>query len=476
MLFSSLPFLFLFLPVALIGHYILHPKLRNAFLLVMSLGFYAYGEPKFVLIMMASIVLNYISALLVQWAKKHSLFWARTALAFIVACNLSILFVYKYLNFTVSNLSLLFGGLSIGGEWLQNLILPIGISFFTFQGLSYVVDVYRDNDVAAEKNPINVGLYIALFPQLIAGPIVRYTTVNKEIQHRTFALDDFSQGSVRFVQGLAKKIILSNNLALVADAGFGAGDLSVGFAWLAALAYALQIYFDFSGYSDMAIGLGRMFGFHFEENFNHPYLSKSVTEFWRRWHISLSSWFRDYVYIPLGGSRVKTKARHIGNLLVVWFLTGLWHGASWNFIIWGLMYFILLVVEKFWIHPERMTGKGQRLSWRIVTLCAVLFGWVLFRAPGITQGFSYMAAMFGLRGNALIDNTFLFHAREYLGLLLLAITFSTNLPHKLAHTVSQKLPAVLSQAVSACVYIFLVLMCISYLVIGAHNPFIYFNF
>jgi len=226
----------------------------------------------------------------------------------------------------------------------------------------------------------------------------------------------------------------------------------------------------------MAIGLGRMFGFRFEENFNHPYLSKSVTEFWRRWHISLGTWFRDYVYIPLGGSHVRTRSRHIFNLLVVWFLTGLWHGASWNFILWGLMYFVFLVVEKFWVHPERMTGNAQRFAWRLVTLAAVLFGWVLFRAPGLTQSFSHMAAMFGLNGNAFIDDSFLFHAREYIGILLLAILFSTDIPQKLSCKISKRLPAVLSQAISACAYIFLVLMCISYLVIGAHNPFIYFNF
>ena len=349
MLFSSAVFLYAFLPATIAVYYLLLRKWRKAqnyFLLFVSLFFYGWGEPKFVLVMLLSIFANYIFALLVDYGKKkEKKYFCKAVIALTVIFNLAILFVYKYLNFTAGIFENIFG-VNFG---LPKILLPIGISFFTFQAMSYVLDVYRDRG-AVQKNILNVGLYISFFPQLIAGPIVRYETVAEEINNRKETVEDFFGGFIRFIYGFAKKVLLSNNFAIIADRAFdtaaAGGELSVSMSWLGAVSYAFQIFFDFGGYSDMAIGLGRMFGFHFLENFDYPYISRSITEFWRRCHISLGSWFRDYVYFPLGGSRVN-KPRLILNLFVVWFLTGVWHGANWTFILWGLIYFVLLVVEKF---------------------------------------------------------------------------------------------------------------------------------
>ena len=339
MLFSTTIFLFVFLPLVLAVYYnpiIRSRQFRNVFLLLASIFFYAWGEPFYVLLMLLSIVVNWGLGLLVDRYRAQP--GERAALVMTVVYNLGVLFLFKYLNFTVDNLNLLFRT----DIRMPQIALPVGISFYTFQAMSYVLDVHRGKG-EAQKNPLNVGLYIALFPQLIAGPIVRYETVAWQIGHRQETLHGFYEGILRFIVGLGKKILLANTLALGADACFGTiaeRNLSFGAAWLGAVFYSLQILFDFSGYSDMAIGLGKMFGFEFLENFNYPYISRTVTEFWRRWHISLSSWFRDYVYIPLGGSRVSSRARHIFNLFVVWLLTGIWHGANWTFILWGLMYFV----------------------------------------------------------------------------------------------------------------------------------------
>lgn len=352
MLFSSSVFLFLFLPVVLLVYYLPLRRWRqgqNVFLLLASLGFYAWGEPWFVLVMLGSILANYGFGLWVDACKRAGRTCA-PPLVTALAVNLGILFVFKYLTFTLGILNRLGAAFVIPG-----IELPIGISFFTFQALSYVLDVHRDRG-EVQRSPLKVGLYISFFPQLIAGPIVKYETVAQQIDHRKEIWADFSAGCSRFIVGLGKKVLLSNQLAVVADRAFGQGDgLSASFAWLGALCYTLQIYYDFSGYSDMAIGLGKMFGFHFLENFNYPYISRSITEFWRRWHISLSTWFRDYVYFPLGGSRVNSKAKHIRNLFVVWLLTGVWHGANWTFLAWGLFYFVLLVLEKY-------GGLGRGLS------------------------------------------------------------------------------------------------------------------
>lgn len=377
MLFSSSVFLFLFLPVVLLVYYLPLRRWRqgqNVFLLLASLGFYAWGEPWFVLVMLGSILANYGFGLWVDACKRAGRTCA-PPLVTALAVNLGILFVFKYLTFTLGILNRLGAAFAIPG-----IELPIGISFFTFQALSYVLDVHRDRG-EVQRSPLKVGLYISFFPQLIAGPIVKYETVAQQIDHRKETWADFSAGCSRFIVGLGKKVLLSNQLAVVADRAFGLGDgLSASFAWLGALCYTLQIYYDFSGYSDMAIGLGKMFGFHFLENFNYPYISRSITEFWRRWHISLSTWFRDYVYFPLGGSRVDSRAKHIRNLFVVWLLTGIWHGANWTLLAWGLFYFVLLVLEKY-----GHLGRGWPVwaKW-LFTFLMVNFAWVLF--PGGQPG------------------------------------------------------------------------------------------
>ena len=357
MVFSSAIFLFAFLPIVLLLYCLAGQRLKNGILLAASLLFYAYGEPKFVFVMLASIVLNYAFAMLIELPGYGSKRWRRDWLLAALACNLGILFVFKYLNF--------FGhmvgkALHIDLQ-LPSIALPIGISFFTFQALSYVVDVYRGT-TRVQRNPFSLALYISFFPQLIAGPIVRYSTIAEQIDDRKVTPEKLSQGVQRFIAGFCKKVLLANNVALVAEAAFDVhGEKSVALLWVGSLAYTLQIFFDFCGYSDMAIGLGKMFGFEFEENFNYPYMAKSVTDFWHRWHISLSQWFRDYVYFPLGGSRV-TPARHIFNLFVVWFLTGLWHGANYTFLAWGMMYFVMQLVEKFLVKPQRLNGDGVACS------------------------------------------------------------------------------------------------------------------
>ena len=468
MVFSSSVFLFIFLPIVLCGYYLIQPRFRNAFLLLASLCFYGYGEPKFLLALLSSILINYLVALLISREEKAAN--KKILLTAGVALNLSLLFVFKYLNFLTFNLSRLIPSIGV-----TSIALPIGISFFTFQAMSYVIDVYRGE--RAQKNPLNLGLYISLFPQLVAGPIVRYKTIESQIDDRKTSFADFSEGVAVVLKGLFKKIIFANNMAIIADKAFSgdAAGHSVLFLWLGALAYTLQIYFDFSGYSDMAIGLGRMFGFSFPKNFDHPYIAKSITDFWRRWHISLSSWFRDYVYIPMGGSRGST-AQHLRNLAVVWLLTGIWHGANWTFLFWGLAYFVLLVLEKYLIRPERFESKGLVWSYRLVTFLAVMFCWVVFRADSITSAGSYLASMLGFSGNPLSDGDWLFYSREYLILIVFALVFCTQLPHAAAERVRSKLKASVFEAARAVAYVFLFAVCISYLVIGSHNPFIYFNF
>ena len=386
MIFSSAEFLFLFFCCSLLGYY--NPvfkgrRFRNVFLLLVSLFFYAWGEPVYVLLLLASIAVNWVLGGRAAGGMPHR----RAALIGAVVCNLAGLFVFKYLGFVCANLRLL----GIPAPEMHP-ALPIGISFYSFQALSYVIDVYRGKS-PPQRSVLDVGLYVAFFPQLIAGPIVRYETVAHEIHHRQESWEDFREGVPRFITGLGKKLILANQTALVADAAFSSASLSAPMAWLGAITYALQIYFDFSGYSDMAIGLGRMFGFHFLENFNRPYQAVSVTDFWRRWHISLSTWFRDYVYIPLGGNRAG-RGRHLLNLFIVWMLTGIWHGANWTFVLWGLGYFLLLMAEKY-------GGLDRRLGAlrRPYTLLCVLLLWVLFRADSLGHAGRYFSAMFtGGRG------------------------------------------------------------------------------
>lgn len=472
MLFSSTTFLFLFLPIVLFFNFIVFKKsrlLQNIFLLFASLFFYAWGEPKFVLVMIASIIINWFCGLIIS-KKRDSKVISRLVIGINVALNLGLLFVFKYLTFTGNIIDSLFGiDLPI-----PNIALPIGISFFTFQGMSYVLDVYREKgDV--QTNILYVGLYVSFFPQLIAGPIVRYETVADEIKNRKETLDDFFDGFARFVVGMAKKVLLANSFAILADQSFNAvknGDnISVMFAWLGAIGYTFQIFFDFSGYSDMAIGLGRMFGFHFLENFDYPYISTSITEFWRRWHMSLGTWFRDYVYFPLGGSRCG-KAQNIFNLFVVWSLTGLWHGANFTFIIWGLMYFVLLVIEKL-TGIYRKSGKVINVFKWLYTMLFVILGWVIFRAESIGDAVVYIRSMFGLVGNAFTDGIFSGWFTQSFILLVIGVVLSTPIFRYLSQKTSN---SNIIGFVKVGGLIGLFVISVASLVSSSYNPFIYFNF
>lgn len=472
----------MFLPGVLLVYYGFLRKrrgLQNAFLCLASLFFYAWGEPKFVLVMMLSIVVNWLFGLLTgTTVKSERRKAARWFVALDVVFNLAVIFIFKYLVFAVTNINR-FAGTEYA---VPEIALPIGISFFTFQAMSYVIDVYRGRG-EYQKNILNVGLYISLFPQLIAGPIVRYETIADEIMNRTENLDDFSSGCRRFIIGLAKKVIIANNVAMVADQAFkmlhGAGfygesGLSMSMAWLGIIAYTIQIFFDFSGYSDMAIGLGLMFGFHFLENFNYPYASLSVTEFWRRWHISLGTWFRDYLYIPLGGNRTKTKARHLLNIFIVWLCTGIWHGANWTFIAWGLWYFVLLIFEKYSGYDIRDERKRNHLIKHLYLIMAVMMGWVVFRADNLGDAAAYFSCMF-VPGDRLVDGTAMFYAREFWMFIAAGIFFSVPAVPELSKRIEGKAPALFGTIeILICTALFLI--SVSYLVKSSYNPFIYFNF
>jgi len=470
MLFSSSIFLFFFLPAVIFCYYVLFKKSRlmqNIFLLCASLFFYAWGEPKFVFIMMLTIMVSWFFGLLVDKFRGRKAI-IRAIIVFDSIYNLGVMFIFKYLMFTLHNVNSIFG-LSIN---VPLIALPIGISFFTFHAFSYVLDVNRGLG-EVQKNPMYVGLYISFFPQLVAGPIVRYQTIADEIKHRKETLDDFTSGVTRFIVGYLKKVLLANTMAVVANNAFNSkGTISVGFAWLGVFAYAFQIYFDFSGYSDMALGMGKMFGFHFLENFNFPYISKSISEFWRRWHMSLGAWFKNYVYFPLGGSRVKSKARLVFNLFVVWFLTGVWHGANWTFIIWGMMYFVLITTEKL----SGFEKKFVRFGWlkHIYTMMFVLFGWVLFRSQNLTAAVEYFKAMFGLAGNPLFDNAFVFNLSQNFVFLVCAAVFSVPTAKFIQEKIGNRSKAFDMVFIAGIMALFII--AVSYTVKGSYNPFIYFNF
>ena len=456
MIFSSAEFLFLFLPCVLLGYYnplLRGRRFRNVFLLLASLFFYAWGEPVHVVLLLLSIAVNWFLGARAEEGRPRR----RAALAAAAAFNLAMLFAFKYLGFVCRNLALL--GLPVPAV---EPALPAGISFYTFQAMSYVVDVYRGRS-PAQRSVLDVGLYVALFPQLIAGPIVRYETVARELHGRRESWEDFCAGVSRLVVGLGKKCILADSAALAADAAFGSVAPSAPMAWLGAVAYALQIYFDFSGYSDMAIGMGRMFGFHFLENFNRPYLAKSVTEFWRRWHISLSTWFRDYVYIPLGGNRVSPR-RHLLNLLAVWLFTGIWHGAGWTFLLWGLGYFLLLMAEKYGDLHRRLGVLG-----RPYTLLSVLVLWVLFRAESLSHAGRYLAAMFA--GNWTDCGDFLYYFGNLKVYLAAAVLCCLPL-----EGLWRRIPEAPRAWLEAGGQVFLLLLTLTYVVSSTYNPFIYFNF
>ncbi len=465
MLFSSIPFLYYFLPIVLILYAITPKALKNTVLLLSSLVFYAWGEPIYVFLMIATVGLGYIFGLLIE--KLKGTVWSKIFLVLSVSSSLAALGYFKYADFFIANFNRL-TGLSFP---LLRLVLPIGISFYTFQILSYTVDVYRGN-VAAQKNPINLAAYVALFPQLIAGPIVRYSDIENQLTHRTHSFDKTSNGIRRFIIGLSKKIIIANTLGELTDTFMSSGDKSTLFFWLFAICYMLQIYFDFSGYSDMAIGLGKLLGFEFMENFNYPFISSSITEFWRRWHISLGTWFRDYVYIPLGGNRVN-KFRQLFNIFIVWFLTGFWHGAEWNFIIWGLYFGILLTVEKFFVLKHL---KKHKILSHIYVLFLVAVSFVIFSANNLTNALSYVGGMFGLNV-PFVSGELVYYLKSYGIVIIIAAISATPMPKTIIsrfckNTGFKKVWSIAEIPLLAI----LLLISTAYLVDGSFNPFLYFRF
>ncbi len=490
MLFSSIEFIFYFLPAVLLGYFAVSFSrvLQNLWLLIASLVFYAWGEPLFVLVMILSILMNWFFGLLVdRWrdrdGRAKKVIWAT------VIFNVGILFIYKYLDFVIANLNALFGVELLAPV---NLPLPLGISFFTFQAMSYVLDVYR-KDAPVERNPFYVGLYVSLFPQLVAGPIVRYLDVATQLRGRRMSWEMFSSGCCRFVIGVGKKILIANAMGAVSDRVF---DLSASgshvvivpamLAWVGLIAYTLQIYFDFSSYSDMALGLGKMFGFTFRENFNYPYIAKSVTEFWRRWHISLSTWFREYIYIPLGGSHAPGSAsgtrsgtkivNQVRNLFVVWLVTGIWHGANWTFICWGMWYFVLILFE-------RVTKfSSQRLpAWfcHAYLIFVVMIGWMFFRATSVHNALGYLANLLALNNNGFYSDFAWLLLRENAVFFFCGIVFSTPVAREFGNMLANNVMGIWGRVFST-VYPFMLaalfLTSVVYLTKGSYTPFIYFNF
>ena len=468
MVFSDSVFICVFLPIVLAGYYICPKRLRNSFLLLVSLVFYAWGEPKYVFLMMFSIAINYAFGLLLDRNRKNVRL-SKALLALSVVIDIGLLCVFKYTDFVITNLNRAFNA-DIG---LVNLALPIGISFYTFQAMSYTIDVYRD-DVKVQRNILDFGMYITMFPQLIAGPIVRYSDVEAQLKERSVSAEDFASGICRFVVGLGKKVLLANQIGALWDQIYAlGGETSVLMAWLGAIAYTFQIYFDFSGYSDMAIGLGRIFGFKFPENFRYPYESKSITEFWRRWHITLSTWFKEYLYIPLGGNR-KGMARQILNLFIVWALTGFWHGAGWNFVMWGLYYFLFLVLEKLFM--LKVLDKLPAFVRHIYALFIIVIGWVIFACDDTSVLLPYLGSMFG--ANGLTGGLDLYLLTTRAALLVILCIASTQLPKRLAAFVGRKLCVGEESAfcIKAAATILLLALCMMFLVVDSYNPFLYFRF
>ena len=470
MVFSSIPFIFFFLPVFLILYYLVPYKVKNILLLIFSLIFYAWGEPIYILLMIFSSVVDYTNGRMIEKYAQNNQKRKNLFLIISIIVNLSLLGFFKYADFLIGSINSL---LNINIPLLE-LGLPIGISFFTFQTMSYSIDVYR-GDVKAEHNFLDFMTYVSMFPQLIAGPIVRYEEVSKELKNRSITPQGFADGMIRFLQGLFKKVLIANNIGylFVIASSMPNNEMSVVMSWLGILAYTFQIYFDFSGYSDMAIGMGKMLGFTYPENFNHPYISKSITEFWRRWHISLSSFFKDYVYIPLGGSRVK-KIINVRNILIVWMLTGLWHGASWNFVLWGLYYGVLLLLEKFVFN--KILEKTPNWFKHFYTMFLVVVGWMIFAFDDMTILKEYASMMFGVGGVSFINNYALYYLKNYLIIFILAIIFSMPV-YKLAKEKLSKVKNTKSVfIVSLIIYTVLFIVVVSYLVNDTYNPFLYFRF
>ncbi|MCF0229241.1 MAG: MBOAT family protein [Parasporobacterium sp.] len=470
MIFSSTFFLCVFLPVTLILYYAVPWKFKNFLLLLASLIFYAWGEPVYVFLMMFSIVFNYIAGIQLGDLKKQRRFKTRKSVfLFTLIVNIAMLCFFKYYGFVLSNINALFGT----DIPVRQLSLPIGISFYTFQILSYVIDVYWGK-VNVQFNIIDFGAYITMFPQLIAGPIVRYEDIRRQLRRRTITLAKVSDGAAWFIRGLGKKVLLANNIGMLYDAVFAipASDRPVLTAWLGIIAYTFQIYFDFSGYSDMAIGLGKMMGFKFLRNFDYPYVSTSVTEFWRRWHISLGTWFREYVYIPLGGNRVNA-ARHIRNILVVWALTGLWHGSDWAYILWGLYYGLLLLLEKYFL--GKYISRAPRFLAHLYALVTVIFGWLIFTAPSVQALGLNFSAMFGALGNGFADGGTWYYFASNLLLLILCILCSTPVVWRIFCRISYEKSSA-GRIFAVVCYALIFTTSLAYLVNSTYNPFLYFKF
>ena len=463
MLFTSISFLYYFLPIVIILYFIVPKKFKNFILFLSSIFFYFCGEPIYTFLMIGEIFIAYVGARYLEKYRKKSI------IVSLLAIHIGALGLFKYSDFTINNINQIFGSKIP----LLKLALPIGISFYTFQIISYVVDVYRGK-VKAQKSFLKLATYVSLFPQLIAGPIVRYETIEKELDSRTSNFENFAYGVRRFVIGLGKKVLIANMLGELCDVFSTTNEKSILFYWIFAISYSLQIYFDFSAYSDMAIGLGRMFGFHFLENFNYPYISKSITEFWRRWHMSLSSWFRDYVYIPLGGNRKETIIL-VRNIFIVWALTGIWHGANWTFVIWGLMFGIMLIIEKLFLtkHLEKMPSILQR----IYVLFTVMISFIIFNANSIGEAWNNIIGLFGANGESLINASTVYYLKSYLVVLVIAIIGSTpllkNIIEKLkTKTNANKIINLLEPIAMASILIIVT----AYLVDNSYNPFLYFRF
>lgn len=466
MVFSSLLFLFFFLPFTLFVYFISPKKFKNIVLLVVSLLFYAWGEPVYILLMIFSAFVDFLHGIFIHKYRETNPWKAKLALISSLVVNIGILGFFKYADFLIENINLLIGT-NIAP---LDLPLPIGISFYTFQTMSYSIDVYRGR-ILPQKNPIAMALYVSLFPQLIAGPIVRYQTIAEEIYNRKWDLAQFGDGVRIFIIGLGKKVLLANNIGLLWNTiqGRGLDEISILSAWLGIIAFAFQIYFDFSGYSDMAVGLGKMFGFNFPRNFYYPYISKSATEFWRRWHITLGSWFRDYVYIPLGGSK-KGQLKLYRNLFIVWGLTGIWHGASWNFAFWGLYFGIIIMIEKAGL--LKILEKMNPFLQHMYLIVIILISWVLFAFDNYQVGFSYLQIMFGLANHRLLDTQFLYDLYTNIILLIILVIASTPFVVNLSGKRVDKIAAY----ILPIFYVLILVLSTAYLVDESFNPFLYFRF
>ena len=463
MLFTSISFLYYFLPIVLVLYFIVPKKLKNFILLVASIVFYFYGEPKYIVLMLAEILVAYIGAILIDKYKKKSI------VIITVSIHIGLLCIFKYTDFIISNINNVFNA----NLSLLRIALPIGISFYTFQILSYVIDVYKGK-VKVQKSFLKLATYVSLFPQLIAGPIVRYETIEEELHNRKHSFENFAYGARRFTIGLAKKVLIANMLGELCNKFIITDEKSVLFYWIFGVSYMLQLYFDFSAYSDMAIGLGRIFGFNFLENFNYPYISKSITEFWRRWHISLSSWFKDYVYIPLGGNREGLK-KQIRNILIVWTLTGIWHGASWNFVIWGLLFGVILIIEKIFL--GKYLEKLPSIFRQIYVLFIVMISFIIFNAESMRQAWTNIIGLFGVNGESFVNEYTLYYLRSYTIVLIASFIGATPLIRNMLIKLkeNEKISKIINILEPVCI-LFILFIVTAYLVDNSYNPFLYFRF